>query len=190
MAYWASGLVHSFHRKSGGLHSLRVAFVMWVTLKEGLGFGKGTRVELRWEVGQVFSRGRRWWVCVWPAAAPGQAETVQGPGRGSGWRWWCPLGGAEPVGWLPLCTELAGWGGWAGSQLSSSWSAASARPVWSGDDRRGNGEKWEKNTVRAEHVYWANMFPKPMALVCTQRNAFIYIAHTKYHPHSSDWYTQ
>lgn len=38
--------------KSGGLHSLRVAFVMWVTLKEGLGFGKGTRVELRWEVGQ------------------------------------------------------------------------------------------------------------------------------------------
>lgn len=45
--------------KSDGLHSLRVAFVIWVTLKEGLGFGKGTRVELKQEVGQVFSRGRR-----------------------------------------------------------------------------------------------------------------------------------
>lgn len=51
--------MHAFHFKSGRLHSLRVAFVVWVTLKEGLGFGKGTGVELKWEVGQVFSRGRK-----------------------------------------------------------------------------------------------------------------------------------
>lgn len=52
-------LVHSFHCTSGGLHSLRVTSVMWVTLKEGLWFGKGTRVEVRREEGQVFSKERR-----------------------------------------------------------------------------------------------------------------------------------
>lgn len=38
---------------------MRVTFVMWVTLKEGLWFGKGTRVEVKWEVGQVFSKEKR-----------------------------------------------------------------------------------------------------------------------------------
>lgn len=59
MAFREFEVVHAFHFKSGRLHSLRVAFVVWVTLKEGLGFGKGTGVELKWEVGQVFSRGRK-----------------------------------------------------------------------------------------------------------------------------------
>lgn len=38
---------------------MSVTFVIWLTLKEGLWFGKGTWVEVRWRAGQVFSKEKR-----------------------------------------------------------------------------------------------------------------------------------